>query len=365
MNHVFTVDRRDLRHAEWQRHESRPLGQGAVRMHVDSFALTANNVTYAAFGEAMHYWDFFPTGDEKSGCIPVWGFATVTETRCPGIAAGERWYGYLPMAEEVVLEPLQVDESGFADGAAHRRALHGIYNRYLRCSADPLHRDDREAEEALLRPLFTTSFLIDDFLLDNGCFGARSVVLSSASSKTAYGTAFCLSRRRGGTGAVEVVGLTSPENAAFARRLGCYDRVLTYEALSMLPPDVPTVYVDMSGSTAVRAAIHAHLGEALRYDCSVGGTHWEELGSGRGLPGPRPVLFFAPEQSRKRRSEWGADVLAQRIADAWQAFMVPVSQGKERWLHVVHRSGRASIGEAYQSLLAGRVSAQDGLFLSP
>jgi hypothetical protein len=128
---------------------------------------------------------------------------------------------------------------------------------------------------------------------------------------------------------------------------------------------VPTVYVDMSGSTAVRAAIHAHLGEALRYDCSVGGTHWEELGSGRGLPGPRPVLFFAPEQSRKRRSEWGADVLAQRIADAWQAFMVPVSEGKERWLHVVRRSGRASIGEAYQSLLAGRVSAQDGLFLSP
>ena len=84
------------------------------------------------------------------------------------------------------------------DGAPHRRELSSVYNFYQRCSADPLYEANREAEQALLRPLFTTSFLIDDFLADNADFGAQTVILSSASSKTAYGTAFCIARRRGG-----------------------------------------------------------------------------------------------------------------------------------------------------------------------
>jgi hypothetical protein len=55
----------------------------------------------------------------------------------------------------------------------------------------------QEPQQALLRPLFITSFLIDDFLDDAQCFGAQQVLLSSASSKTAFGTALCLSLRRG------------------------------------------------------------------------------------------------------------------------------------------------------------------------
>ena len=87
----------------------------------------------------------------------------------------------------------------------------------MRCSADPGYDAAREAEQALLRPLFMTSFLIDDFLADTGFFGARRVMLSSASSKTAYGTAFCLSLRRGSPNAVKVIGLTSAGNLAFTR----------------------------------------------------------------------------------------------------------------------------------------------------
>src|SRR3712207_7922901 len=41
-------------------------------------------------------------------------------------------------------------------------------------------------------PLFLTSFMLADQLEDNRFFGARALVLSSASSKTAYGTAFLL-----------------------------------------------------------------------------------------------------------------------------------------------------------------------------
>ena len=59
----------------------RALAAGQVRLAVERFALTANNITYAAFGEAMKYWQVFPAGDAAMGCLPVWGFATVSRTR--------------------------------------------------------------------------------------------------------------------------------------------------------------------------------------------------------------------------------------------------------------------------------------------
>src|SRR5687768_1495 len=80
-----------------------PLADGQIRTRVDSFALTSNNITYAAFGDAMNYWQFFPTGEDGWGIVPVWGFATVMQSLHPGVAVGERLYGYWPMASEAVL----------------------------------------------------------------------------------------------------------------------------------------------------------------------------------------------------------------------------------------------------------------------
>jgi hypothetical protein len=266
-------------------------------MAIDSFALTSNNITYAAFGDAMKYWSFFPTDDPSMGCIPVWGFANVAESRCEGIPVGERYYGYFPIADSVDLYPARLKAAGFLDGAPHRRELSSVYNHYQRCSTDPLYEPSSEAEQSLLRPLFTTSFLIDDFLADNDHFGAQTVVLSSASSKTAYGTAFCVTRRRGASPAPRIVGLTSAANAAFTRGLGCYDDVLLYEDVTALPSRTPTAYVDMSGSVAVRATVHGHLADALRYSCSVGGTHWTISAVPRAWPGRARCC-----SSRRRKS---------------------------------------------------------------
>ena len=66
-----------------------PLTEGQDRLRVDRFALTANNITYAAFGDAMNYWGFYPTGQDGWGIIPVWGFATVTQSQHPGVAVGK------------------------------------------------------------------------------------------------------------------------------------------------------------------------------------------------------------------------------------------------------------------------------------
>ncbi len=360
------VRRSDLRKTCWTGDEaaaSAPLAAGAVRFRIDSFALTSNNVTYAAFGEAMNYWSFFPADDPAWGRIPVWGFATVVGPGCPGLVEGERVYGYWPVSTHAVLRPVRISATGFVDGAEHRRDLHAVYNHYLRCSADPGYDPAREAEQALLRPLFTTSFLIDDFLADNAFFGARQVVLSSASSKTAYGTAFCLSQRRGSPSAVRVIGLTSPGNLEFTQALGCYDEVLAYDDVTRMAADEAAVYVDFSGSAGVRAAVHTRFGERLAYSCSVGGTHWDALGGGKGLAGPRPVLFFAPAQIRKRADDWGNDGLQHRLAEAWRAFMRPVTDARQPWLQVVRGHGCQAVEEVYGALLEGRANPREGHLL--
>ena len=363
----LTIQRQDLHRTEWQSLPARPLEDGEVRLRVDRVALTANNITYAAFGEAMHYWDFFPTGDDGTGCLPVWGFGDAVESRHADVQAGERFYGYFPLADELIVQPARANAAGFLDGAEHRRALHTIYNHYARCSADPGYRAEREAEQALLRPLFTTSFLIDDFLADNAGFGAVQLLLSSASSKTAYGTAFCLAQRRGQPGALRIVGLTSPANLGFTRALGCYDEVLSYDDLDALDRNATAVYVDFSGSAPLRRAIHEAFGERLAYSCSVGGTHWSELGgkgAGRDLPGPRPTLFFAPAQASKRIEQWGAAGLQQRLAQAWVAFMKPVTSAQPPWLRVVEHRGPQATEAVYRALLDGSAAPQDGHIVS-
>ena len=348
-----------------------PLAEGQVRLRIDKFALTSNNITYAAFGNALNYWQFFPVAEAAWGIIPVWGFADVVQSACAGISVGERFYGYFPMASHVVLEPTRVTAASFTDGAAHRSALHGIYNQYLKCSTDPLYTPDTEDIQALLRPLFTTACLIDDFMADNQFFGAQAAAsssssssrgvafLSSASSKTAYSTAFGLKQRQG----IEVVGLTSPGNVAFCESLGCYDRVLTYDQLDAVPADQPCVYVDFAGNGTLRLAIHTRFTN-LKYSCSIGGTHVTQLAGARNLPGPRATLFFAPDQIKKRAADWGPDVFRTRITQAWFAFTAEAANPAHPWIKVQHHTGQAQVSDAYALVLGGRGDPRLGHMLS-
>ncbi len=365
----FLVRKDQLSSSELRSTPELPLNEGEVRVRIDKFALTSNNITYAAFGEAMNYWSFFPVSapeDPGWGRIPVWGFATVLQSRHPAVAVGEKFYGYYPMSSSVVLQPTRVSKAGFADGAAHRAALHPVYNQYLRCSADPFYTADNEDIQALLRPLFMTSWLIDDFLADNDFFGALGtatqpgvMLLSSASSKTAYGTAFQLAQRA----RLEVVGLTSRANVAFCESLGCYSRVLSYEQLEQIEASATCVYIDFAGNADLRRAVHTRF-ENLKYSSSIGGTHVEQLGGARDLPGPRATLFFAPAQVKKRNTDWGADELGQRLLQAWQVFVAQVTNPAAPWLLVEQHRGPQAVALAYQQVLAGRGDPRQGHMLS-
>ena len=333
---------------------------GEVLLSIDAFAFTANNVTYAMFGDAMNYWQFFPTGDADWGMIPVWGFATVEASRVDGLAVGERFYGYFPMATQVIVQPGRVTPGGFVDAAEHRAALPAVYNQYARCSTDPGYHTAMEEQQMILRPLFFTSFLIDDFLDDKQFFGAQRVVLSSASSKTAYGTAFCLSQRKG----VEVIGLTSSANLDFVRGLGCYHEVLTYDEVSDLSATASTVYVDFSGNVALRRELHTHLGDALKYSASIGGTDWQHLGKVGELPGPRPTLFFAPSQIKKRINDWGNPTLLGKLGAAWADFMMPVMRPDQPWLRIVRATGVDASLAAMAEVISGKAKPDEGHVLS-
>ena len=368
MTTALLVRKDQLAAARLRESEDTPLKPGEVRVRIDAFALTSNNITYAAFGEAMSYWQFFPSGEEGWGQIPVWGFASVVQSLHPGVAVGERLYGYWPMASGAVLTPDRMSAARFTDAATHRSELPAVYNQYFRCGADPLYTRDTEDIQALLRPLFITSWLIDDFLEDSDFFGVRSatapgaVLLSSASSKTAYGTAFQLHQRSG----IEVIGLTSPANKAFCESLGCYHRVLAYDELDRVAADAPTVYVDFAGNGELRRAIHTRFTD-LRYSSSIGGTHVDQLaasGAGKSLPGPRATLFFAPAQIKKRTAEWGADVFGQRMAAAWHAFTTHATGAQPPWLTVQHHDGGTAVASAYADVLAGKGDARVGHILS-
>ncbi|MET0382350.1 MAG: DUF2855 family protein [Burkholderiaceae bacterium] len=344
---------------------ARDLEAGQARLAVELFALTANNVTYAAFGDAMKYWRFFPSGDAALGCLPVWGFATVEESRVEGLRVGRRVWGYYPAGSHLVVSPSTMSVAGFADGAAHRQELPSVYNQYAFCDADPAWRPELEGLQAVLRPLFVTSFMADDFLAENQFFGAQQVLVSSASSKTAFGTAHCLARRRGTPGAPKIVGLTSAVNAAFVRSLGCYDEVRLYDEVPALSPEPRTVYLDFAGNAELRRAVHATFAGTLMFNSAIGGAHWEDLAVTSDLPGPRPTLFFAPIQLKKRGAPppvgWGEIELQRRIGAGWTRFISDVADGG--WVRVERRPGQEAALQAYMEMLAGRVNGRQGLIL--
>ncbi len=352
----FLVKKSDLSQTQLLAGESPPLQSGQVRLRIDLFSLTANNITYASFGDAMKYWDFYPREDEW-GVIPVWGFANVTESHVEGVAVGQRFYGYYPMASDVTLTPARVSPAGFSVSDGPRGKLAAVYNSYVNCAADPFYAHGSEAVQCLLRPLFITSWLIDDFLADNSFYGSETVLLSSASSKTAYGTAFCLAQRPADQ-RPKIIGLTSPGNLAFTESLGCYDQLITYDQLETLNASEAATFVDYAGNAALRHRIHTHFKE-LKYSCSVGGTHVQELGGAKGLPGPKATLFFAPAQIAKRRDDWGGAALNARLVQSWQAFAQRVAKPNATWMDVeTHTAATASA--AYARVLKGHSSPRSG-----
>jgi len=323
-----------------------PVAQpGEAVLRIERFGLSSNNVTYAAMGDAMDYWNFFPSTDDTRGRVPVWGFAEVVESLSDAVVVGERLYGYLPMATHLVVTPADASDSGFTDAAPHRSPMAAVYNRYQRADGLTTELPNGDNLRMLLHPLFATSWLIADAITDGPAADASQVVLSSASSKTSIGVAHALA----GSADTTVVGLTSPAHVPFVVGLGVYDLVVTYDDIDALARS-STVYVDMAGNASVTADIHRHLGDALLASLVVGMTHWDAPPrDGDSLPGPQREFFFAPTHIAQRTAQWGPGVLDDRLTRAWNTYATWAND----WLHLQPATGPDAITAVWQQLVNG------------
>jgi hypothetical protein len=362
MSWTLEVDRSTVGDTRIIEHAPEELGDGQVRLRVDRFAVTANNITYAVFGDVLAYWDFFPA-ELPWGRVPAMGWAEVVESRQPDVATGSRYYGWYPMSDEVVLTATPTGD-GFRDDGEHRQAHAPVYRAFVASDRDPFYdlADEGEDRHALLRGLFLTGFLADEFFGDSGgaggeYFGAPRVVVLSASSKTAVGFA-----QRAAERGVEVIGVTSPGNVDFVSGLGYYDQVVTYDDVGSIATDSPAVSIDMAGDPSVLGAVHERLGDRLQYSMTVGRSHHDAPPPAPvDLPGPAPQLFFAPTEVSRRQGEWGRGDYAARSAAALATFV----EGSRDWMSVEQRSGSDGASSAWADVYAGRIRPDVGLVVVP
>jgi len=351
----FEVDRSAFRTTRIEDPAAADLAPGQVRLAVERFAFTSNNVSYAVAGDMLDYWGFFPT-EPPWGRIPAIGLGAIVESANPDIAVGGRYFGFYPMGSELVVDAQARSNGGFRDAGAHRAKHAATYTDFRDISIDESFQQDQVDEYLLLWGMFMTSFLVDDYIADGTDAGAVQTLVTSASSKTSISLATCLAERDGHA----AIGVTSDRNRAFVEQLDLYDQVVTYGAVDQLDASVRSGVVDMAGNAAVRRSVHDHFGDNLAFSISVGATHWEAGGDAAPMPGPMPEFFFAPSQYAKRVKEWGVEELDARINNVFRR-MVERSSG---WLTVQHRTGPDGIEATYRDLLEGRADPASGFVCS-
>ncbi len=328
---------------------------GEVVLALDRFSLTVNNVTYAAFGDELRYWEFFPSGVEGYGLLPVWGYADVVDSRAEGVEAGQRFFGYFPSATHLVVQPGKTGARSFRDDSPHRRDLPEVYNWYQRSDNDPFQTAATESLHAIFRPLFVTAFGLADFLAEQSFFGAEQVVISSASSRTGYSEAFSIGLQSD----IDIIGLTSAGHRGFVEGLGLYSQVLAYEDLEQLDPNRPTLYVDVAGNSELQLRVHRHFGDQLVHDAALGAAHTHEPPQpDPNLPGPTPTFFFAPVWVARRQAEWGSEEFNRRVGEAVAGFFGHVI--KHKLIDIQEQSGLEAAREVLIEMLDGRTDPAIG-----
>ncbi len=374
-NPVLEIRRASIGEAEVHHEALAELADGQIRVRIDTFAVTANNVSYAGAGDMLGYWDFFPSSDPTTwGRVPAVGYAEIVESRNADLPVGGRYHGWFPMAAYVTFTATATRD-GFRDDGDHRQAHAPIYRSYTRTDADPMHDDapDGEARHALLRVLFLTGYLADEFFADSGgatdagalpFFGAEQVVVLSASSKTAIGFSQRAAQRDGW----KVVGLTSAGNIDFVCSLGIYDSVVTYDQITDADHGVPlvdSVVIDMAGNPNVLAAVHQHLGDRIKHSMMIGKSHHDAVpaaGTGQvgALPGAAPEFFFAPTALDRLVANWGGVEYRRRTAEATHEFI----DASRTWMTLDERRGPDGPASAWASIYGTEVGPDVGVVAS-
>ena len=340
------------------------LNEGDISVSIESFAFTANNVTYGVAGNTIGYWNFFQALENVNndwGCIPVWGFAKVDISKNKDIKEGERLFGYFPPADSLNLSPIKISDEAFIDGKDHRKDLPPVYNNYMRVSKDISYDTSMDNIRSLLFPLHITSFCLCDSLEDEYYLSASQIIIVSASSKTAIGLAQGLVDA---DRAPKIIGLTSSKNADFVNSLGCYDEVISYEQLSRVNYSLKSVIVDMAGSREILGTLHGSLGDNMLKCYTVGMTHWDnevtaEDALGQAMLRDRTEFFFAPAHIQKRVKDWGYEGYNKKTSE----FMTSRSKQSKDWMYVKEIDGIENFIKTYCQIVSGNINPKEGIII--
>ena len=333
------------------------LGAGQVRFRIERFAVTANTVTYATTGDLLGYWDFFPTGEPGWGCVPAMGWAQVSNRSIPTCRSAAATTAGIPMARFVDMAVTPTAD-GLRDDGPHRAAHAPVYRAYVATDRDPFHQAGTDAEDrhALLRGLFITGWLAEDYFADNDWFGARRVLVLSASSKTAIGFAHCADARAG----IEVIGVTSgPQPCVHARarllRRGHHLRRHRHRAGRLTP-----IGVDRHGGQRPGAGRRARaLREQLRHSMAIGRSHHEAPPRSRRLARTETCVLLRADAGEEARAGLGTAWLPGahrcRVKDSSTGATAGSTCGTR---------GGAAAAATWQEVHAGRVAPDVGYVVS-
>lgn len=333
-----------------------------VLFKIEKVGFSSNNITYMALGTPYQYFDFFSATEEPTSTVPVWGVAIVVKSKHGEVRFGERVYGYFPLSQYCILRPDIVKKAYFTVQRPQLPADRAVYHQYFRASGDVEFEADKEEYMCIFRPLWGTSFFLDDFLQENSYFGGDVVVVSSASSKTAYCYALL---QQGKRTKVKVIGLTSSGNVPFVKSLGWYDQVVDYRDLDEFARSIneTVTYVDIAGNQPLNSRIHKIFGDRLQKQVTVGMSHFNNgdlpTYDSTHIKAEKMILFFAPEWIEKRAPKEGED-LVKRRSKAWKDLL----DNAHKCVDLKVLAGSEAVKTVYLNMLAGKANPRDGFILS-
>jgi len=332
------------------------LEDGQILLEVEKFAYTSNNITYAVAGDTLQYWNFFPPAQNENdewGIIPVWGTAKVKKSKAEGVSIGDRLFGYLPSADQLIMQPAKVTEHRIIEGAAHRTSLPTPYNMYSRL---PVHSHKAfENSQMLLGPLFLTAWCLKGTLEYKNWYNAEQIILLSASSKTSLGLAYALKNTHH---APPVIGLTSKRNMDTVKGFDLYQKIFSYQDLMQIDLKNSAI-VDMSGNAKVINNLSQHLNDKLNFCLRVGLTHWDETTSSQVIPKDKSKFFFAPSYIEKYIATKGFEAYEK----AKDSFLKKAFNDAESWLKFETINGIQGLQGIHKAVCNGMIEPYKGLII--
>jgi hypothetical protein len=252
----------------------------------------------------------------------------------------------------------------------------------------------------LYRPLFWTSYWCEDWIhSSNYRSGASRILISSASSKTAFCLAYLIGKRiRSGeiNKDTKIIGLTSRGNVDFTKRLELYHEVLDYDSFTSSRSlqgrqDSKWLYVDVAGNSRLNERIHAHFASPhtgeLAANIALGLTNLKpsstannnntttpknlgtnpfinmsekEVKTSTSTFRPREEFFFMPEWLDIRRHQIPVLEVFRRQNQAWKELMKDCTG----WVELKRVYGAAEIENEYRKLSREGLGPDKGLIWS-